>query len=39
MGGWCFLVFTAAIYKMLAASEVAKWLLRNLSEAIALATE
>lgn len=26
-GGWCFLVFTAA-------SEVAKWLLRNLSEAI-----
>lgn len=33
-GGWCFLVFAAAIYKMLVASEAAKWLLRNLSEAI-----
>lgn len=33
-GGWCFLVFAAAIYKMLVASEAAKRLLRNLNEAI-----
>lgn len=32
-GVWCFLVFTA-VNKMLAALEVAKWLLRNLSETI-----